>query len=159
MYVNLRFGGFTELNLSKSIYQFHFIKYNMELFLRIDTIIFMEKDDSLFLPEKNYVLLKINHQVGNCNRQCYQYMKCVVISVISWLAKRCFYHMVHRVRWNATRKRAFARWCRHCGNFLLSCVNITLFLIYRVLQIYSGPTMFIINRTTQRWRRMLLQFL
>ena len=57
LFVNLCFGGFTELNRStNSCSSFIFIKYNIELFLQIDKMIYMGKVDSLFLPEKLHVI-------------------------------------------------------------------------------------------------------
>jgi len=69
LFVNLRFGRLTELSRSKGYCsRFIFIKYNVELFLLIDKIIRMGKDNSLFLPEKITCYLKMNQQIGNCYR-------------------------------------------------------------------------------------------
>ena len=63
------FRRFAELNRSSSSCSSSIlIKYNVELFLLIDKIICMEKDNSLFLPENNYMSLKINYEVENSNR-------------------------------------------------------------------------------------------
>ena len=57
MFVNLRFGGFTELNRSTSSFSsLIFIKYKVELILPIDKIICKGKVDNLILPDKLHVI-------------------------------------------------------------------------------------------------------
>jgi len=68
LFVNVRFDGITEPDWSRSsCSSFIFVKYNIELFLLIDKIISIGKS-TVFVCLKNYILLKINHHVGNCNR-------------------------------------------------------------------------------------------